>query len=52
VVYGGSPSGPQAVLEERALLKVYQTLNKWKIGLYMPVLKLPFLVNHQEEVGK
>jgi hypothetical protein len=41
VVRGGSPGGPQAVSEEKALPKLYQTLNKRKIRPYMSVLKLP-----------
>jgi hypothetical protein len=32
---------PQAVSEEEALQKLYQTLNEWKIRPYMSVLKVP-----------
>jgi hypothetical protein len=35
--------GPHAVSEEKALKKVYQTLNERKIHPYMSVLKLPLL---------
>jgi hypothetical protein len=40
--------GLQAVSEEKALQKLYQTLNEWKIHPYMTVLKLPLLVDFQE----
>jgi hypothetical protein len=35
--------GPQAVSEEKALRKLYQTLKELKIHPYMYVLKLPLL---------
>jgi hypothetical protein len=40
VVRGGSPGGPQAVSEGKALRKLYQTLNERKPHPYMSVLKL------------
>jgi len=52
VVRGGSPSGPQAVSEEKALQKLYQTLNELKNTPYMSVLKLPLLVDLQQKVGE
>jgi hypothetical protein len=52
VVCGGPPGDPQAVSEEKALQKLYQTLSKTKIHTYMSVLKLPLLVDLQQKVGK
>jgi hypothetical protein len=45
VLRGSSPGGPQAVSEVKALQKLYQTLNEWKIHPYMSVIKLPLLVD-------
>jgi hypothetical protein len=49
VVRGGSSSGPQVVSEEKALKKLYKTLNEYKIH---PVLKLLLLVELQQKVGE
>jgi hypothetical protein len=52
VVRGGSPSGPQAVSEDKSLNKLDQTPNKLRIHSCMSVLKLPLLVGLQQEVGE
>jgi hypothetical protein len=44
--------GQQAILEEKALQKLYHTLDEWKRHSYMYVLKLPSLVDLQQKVGK
>jgi hypothetical protein len=44
--------GPQAVSEEKASQKLYQTLNERKIHKYLSVLKVPLLVNLQQIVGE
>jgi hypothetical protein len=36
----------------KALQELYQTVNKLRIHPYMSVLKLPFLVDIQQKVGK
>jgi hypothetical protein len=45
-------SGPQAVSEEIALQKLYQTLKEGKISPYLSVLKLPLLDDLQKKVGE
>jgi hypothetical protein len=52
VVHGVSSGGLQTVSEEKALQKLYQTLNEWKIHPYMSVLKLPSLVDLQYKIGE
>jgi hypothetical protein len=43
---------PQAVSEERALKKLYQTLNEWKIYPYMSVPKLSVRWPWTEKIGE
>jgi hypothetical protein len=45
-------SCPPAVSEDKALQRMYQTLNEWKLCRYMSVLKLPLLVDLQQKVGE
>jgi hypothetical protein len=44
--------GQQTVSEEKALRKLYQTLNEWKIHQYISVPKLSLLVDLQQKVGE
>jgi hypothetical protein len=41
VVHGGLPGGPQVVLKEKALQKLYQKLNELKIHPHILMLELP-----------
>jgi hypothetical protein len=43
---------PQAVSEKKALQKMYQTLNEWKIHPNVSVLKLSLLDDLQQKVGE
>jgi hypothetical protein len=44
--------GPQAVSEENAFQKLYQTLNELKIHPYMSVLNLPSLVDLELKIDE
>jgi hypothetical protein len=52
VVYGSLTDRPPAVSEEKALQKLYRTLNERKIHPYMSVLKLPLFVDLQQKIGE
>jgi hypothetical protein len=52
VVLGCSPSGPQALSEEKALQKLYHAVNELKNTPFMSVLKLPLLADLQQKVGE
>jgi hypothetical protein len=53
VVCSGLPGGPQQFQGKiKALQKLYQILNEWKICPYMSVLKLTLLVDLQQKVGE
>jgi hypothetical protein len=46
----GLPHGPQAVPEENALQKLYQTRNELKIRPYVSELKMCLLIDFQQGV--
>jgi hypothetical protein len=41
-----------AISDEKALQKLYQTLNEREIHTYMAVLKLPLLVDLQQKIAQ
>jgi hypothetical protein len=52
VVRGGSPSGPQAVSEEKTISKIVSGTEWMRNHTCMSVLKLPLLVDLQQKVGE